>query len=73
MVKLIKNWYQTKKTQMELKALFYGVIAALVENKKESMDLIQNLYGALKDVPAEELQEKLIKQIAMMVHEPNMK
>ena len=71
MVRLIRNWYQAKKAQMELKALFYNAITALAQNRKGIMELAQNLYTALKDIPAEELQEKLMEQIAIMAHEPN--
>ena len=43
-------------------------------NEKENIkELIENTYDVLKDTPKEELQQKLIEQVALLVHETNQK
>lgn len=71
MIKLIKNWYNAKKIQTQLKAEFYGMIGTVVREKENIKELIENTYDVLKDTPKEELQQKLIEQIALLVHETN--
>lgn len=71
MIKLIKNWYTTKKIQAQLKAEFYGIIGTIFHEKENIKELIENTYTVLKDTPKEELQQKIIEQIALLVHETN--
>lgn len=71
MIKLIRNWYRTKKIQAELKAELYSAIMAVVQEQEEIKLLIIHSYEALKNTPLEELQQKLIEQIAFLVHETN--
>lgn len=71
MIKLIKNWYNTKKIQTQLKAEFYGTMESIIREKDDIKELIKNTYDILKDTPKEELQQKLIEQIALLVHETN--
>lgn len=73
MIKIIINWYKAKKIQSALKAEFYGTIGAIVHEKEDIKELIENTYDVLKDTPKEELQQKLIEQIALLVHETNQK
>lgn len=73
MIKLIKNWYTTKKIQAQLKAEFYGIIGRLFHEKDSIKELIENTYDVLKDIPKEELREKIIEQVAVLVHETNQK
>lgn len=71
MIKLIKNWYKTKKIQIEMKAEFYGMIGTIIREKEDIKELVENTYDVLKGTPKEELQQKLIEQIALLVHETN--
>lgn len=71
MIKLIKNWYKTKKIRIEMKAEFYGMIGTIIREKEDIKELIENTYDVLKGTPKEELQQKLIEQIALLVHETN--
>lgn len=71
MIKLIKNWYKIKKIQSEMKAEFYGMIGTIIREKEYIKELVENTYDVLKDTPKEELQQKLIEQIALLVHETN--
>lgn len=71
MIKLIKNWYKTKKIQIEMKAEFYGMIGTIIREKEDIKELVENAYDVLKSTPKEEFQQKLIEQIALLVHETN--
>lgn len=71
MIKLIKNWYKIKKIQSEMKAEFYGMIGTIIREKEDIKELVENTYDVLKDTPKEELQQKLIERIALLVYETN--
>lgn len=60
-----------KKNEWKVKAMLYGAIAALIDNQKEVLMLLQRMYTALKDVPAEELQKEFVNKLAEIIHEEN--
>lgn len=68
---MIRNYIRTKKAEWKIKATVYGAIATFINNQKELMSMIQKLYIALKDVPAEELQEEFISKLAEVIHKDN--
>lgn len=57
-----------KKSELQIKAMFYGSIASLIENQKDVLELFQKMYVALKDVPVEELQKEFIAKLAEIIH-----
>lgn len=65
------NFIRMKRNEWKIKAVFYGTIAALIDNQKEVLEFIQKMYIALKDVPAEELQKEFIAKLADIIHEEN--
>ena len=69
MIKLIKM----KINEWKFKAMFYGTIASVMDEQKDIIGFVQRLYGALKDVPMEDLRSELIKQIALLAHEEGAK
>lgn len=71
MIKMMINWYTVKKTQLELKAALYRALSTFVSDRQDYKKLLQDIYTALKDVPVDELQQKLIEEIAVLVHESN--
>lgn len=71
MIKFIRNWYRTKKIQAELKAELYNAIIMVVREHEDIKELLINTYDVLKNAPLEELQQKLIEQIAFLVHKTN--
>lgn len=71
MIKFIRNWYRTKKIQAELKAELYNAIIMVVREHEDIKKLLISTYDVLKNAPLEELQQKLIEQIALLVHETN--
>lgn len=68
---MIRNYIRTKKAEWKIKATVYGAIAAVIDNQKELLSMLQKLYIALKDVPAEELQEEFISKLAEAIHKDN--
>lgn len=63
------QYIKMKKKEWKIKTMFYGVIAAVADNQKEIAKLLQNLYVALKDVPADKLREEFIHKLAEIIHE----
>ena len=68
---MIRNYIKMKKNEWRIKATIYGTIAALIDNQKELLSMLQKLYVALKDVPAEELQKEFIAKLAEIIHNEN--
>lgn len=60
-----------KKAEWRIKAMLYGAIAALIDNQKDVLDLLQKMYLALRDIPAGDLQKELISRLAEIIHEEN--
>lgn len=65
------TYLKMKRNEWKIKAAVYGTIAALIDNQKELLSMLQKMYAALKDVPAEELQKELIAKLAEIVHNEN--
>lgn len=68
---MIRNYIKMKKSEWKIKATVYGTIAALIDNQKDILSMLQKLYVALKDVPAEELQTEFIAKLAEIIHNEN--
>ncbi len=65
------NFIRMKRNEWKVKAMFYATIAALFDNQKEILEMLQKMYVSLKDVPAEELQKELIAKLAEIIHNEN--
>lgn len=65
------NFIRMKHAEWKIKAMFYGTIATLIDNQKEIVELLQKMYIALKDVPADDLQKEFISKLAEIIHEDN--
>lgn len=63
------TYLKMKKNEWRVKAMVYGTIAALIDNQKDILTLLQKLYTALKDVPAEKLQKEFVSKLAEIIHE----
>ena len=68
---MIKNYIRTKKAEWKIKATIYGAIATIIDNQKELLSMLQKLYIALEDVPAEELQKEFIAKLTEIIHNEN--
>jgi len=60
-----------KKNEWKVKAAIYEMIASVIDNQKDIIDLAQKLYTSLKDVSVEDMQKELISKIAELVHQDN--
>ena len=67
------HFIRMKKAELKVKAMLYGAIAALIDNQREVLDLMQKMYLALKDTPAQDLQKELVGRLAEIIHEENQK
>lgn len=63
------TYFKMKKNEWRVKCQLYGFIAALMDNQKDIAALMQRLFAALKDVPAEELRNEFISNLASVIHE----
>ncbi|NBI91500.1 hypothetical protein D3Z45_13205 [Lachnospiraceae bacterium] len=62
------NYFKMKKAEWKIKSTVYGTIAALIDNQKDILNLLQKMYIALKDVPVEDLQKGLVTKLAEIIH-----
>lgn len=65
------NYIRMKRAEWKIKAMVYGTIATLINNQKEVLNILQKMYVALKDIPAEELQKEFISKLAEIIHDDN--
>lgn len=70
---MIKNYFIMKKNEWKLKGIVYGIIAVLIDNQKDILEMIRKLYIVLKDVPVDELQKEFVTKLAEIVHNENEK
>lgn len=66
---MIVNYFRMKTNEWKVKAIIYGAIATFIDNQKEYISILQKLYAALKDVPADQLQKEFIEKLAKIIHE----
>lgn len=62
------RYLKMKRAEWKVKAMLYGAIAALMEHQKDVLELLQKMYVALKDVPAEELRREFVSRLAELIH-----
>lgn len=62
------RYLKMKRAEWKVKAMLYGTIAALMDNQKDVLELLQKMYVALKDVPAEELRREFVSRLAELIH-----
>lgn len=73
---MLKKYMKYKFNEWKVKAMFYGVIAQIMDNQdeiKDMFDLVKKLYAELKDVPTDELQREFISALAEIIHNENPK
>lgn len=62
------TYFIMKKNEWKVKAEMYKLASDFIDNKKDFMNLISNLYDRLKDVPLEELRDEYIQCLAEIIH-----
>ncbi len=73
MITFVKNWIKLNRLKFRLMMAFFQKAADFLDEKEDMIALAARLYLALKDTPTEELQEKLISQLAFLAHEEAVK
>lgn len=68
---MIRDYFRMKKKEWKVKSMLYSTIAVLIDNQKDVLELLQKMYIALKDVPAEELQKEFVTKLAEIIHNEN--
>lgn len=63
------KYFKMKKMELELKYALYSSVLAVKKEQENRIALMQKLYEALKDVPADELRDEFVSRIAKLVHE----
>lgn len=71
MIKMFINWYKAKKIELEMKAMFYGYLKQIIDNQADFLAFLQNLVSSMKGVSADEFRDKLIENMATIIHEDN--
>ena len=70
------TYFEYKKNEWKVKAMFYGTIAQIMDNQdeiKDMLDLVKRLYEELKDVPTEDLQKEFVSKLSEIIHNENHK
>lgn len=70
------TYFRMKINEWKVKAMFYGIIAQIMDNQdgiKDTINLVKKLYEELKDIPAEDLQKEFIGKLAEIIHDDNAK
>lgn len=62
-------YLKMKKNEWKIKSMIYATIVKLIDKQKDVLELLQKMYAALKDIPAEELQKEFISELAEIIHE----
>ena len=73
---MLKKYMKYKFNEWKVKAMFYGVIAQIMDNQdeiKDMINLVKKLYEELKDVPTEDLQKEFVSALAEIIHNEEMK
>lgn len=65
---MLINWYRAKKAELKVKAMFWGMLADIIDNQKPIIDMIGGLYNELKGVSPEELRSEFISKMAEIIH-----
>ncbi len=66
---MIRYYFRKKKAEWKVKAFLYEALGGLLDDQKELIGFARRLYTALKDVPAETLQQELITKLADIIRE----
>ena len=65
---MIRDWYRMKREEIKMKLVIYSYVNKFIENKNEIIKLAFDLFGALKDIPVDELERKFIAALAEVAH-----
>lgn len=65
---MLKEYALMKKNEIKVKALFYKKLLSIIKEQENFMNLLNNLYSELKDIPVEELKDEVLLKTAQLLH-----
>lgn len=68
---MLREYFRMLKSKWKIKATLYGTIANVIDNHKDILELAQNLFVSLKDIPADQLHDEFISKLAEIIHNEN--
>jgi len=66
---MIKNYIMMKRNEWKIKATLFGIVATIIDNQKDILEIMQKMYSTFKDIPAEELKDEFISKMVEIIHE----
>lgn len=67
------TYFKMKRKEHKIKLELYTAVENVLNEKKDIVDTIKNLYLSVKDVPMEELRDTFIEKLAEIIHAENHK
>lgn len=67
------TYFKMKRKEHKIKLEFYTVVENVLNEKKDIVDTVKNLYLSVKDIPMEELRDTFIEKFAEIIHAENHK
>lgn len=65
------TYIKMKKFEWEMKAALYKAFSFIIDDEKDFIQLLQDLYTSLKNTPEDELCNEFIGKLAEIIHEEN--
>lgn len=67
------TYFKMKRKEYKIKLELYTAVESILDEKKDIIDTVKNLYLSVKDVPMEELRDTFIEKLAEIIHAENYK
>lgn len=71
MIKYFIMKRKMKRDKVKVEAMVYGILASIIDNQKDIIELVQKMYVSLKDTPVDDLQKEFVHALAEIIHEQN--
>lgn len=65
------TYFRMKRKEHKIKLELYTAIESVLNEKKDIINTVKNLYLSVKDVPMEELRVIFIEKLAEIIHTEN--
>lgn len=69
MFNALKNWFILKSLEIRLRLFFLRKVSTFLDEKEHMLAFAIKLYESLRDIPPEELRDKLMTELASLAHE----
>ena len=66
---MLRRYLTFKKNELQVKMMLYGTILKLIVEKEGIVNLLSNIYDALKDVSVDELRTEVTEKMAELMKE----